>query len=225
MKEKINLHQDLIGALYIVAGKCPAGEYPVNNADCALCPFGYYKPTVDNVACTACGASQTTARTGSTASADCGQYDASCLPNTQLILWSVWCSLCAQYTTHIVVSMMLPVCPVHSSYLSLVWCFPDVQYTALIVVNMFPVCPMHSSGCSHYVSCFVISVMFPVCPVHSSDCGQCSLAMPSTQLWLWSVWCSLYAQYTALTVVSAEFHVCPIHSSDCGQCSLAMPWT
>ena len=89
MKEKINLHQDLIGELYIVAEMCPAGEYPVNNTDCALCPVGYYKSTVDNVACTACGANQTTARTGSTANTDCGQYDASCLPSTQLIFWSV----------------------------------------------------------------------------------------------------------------------------------------
>ena len=89
MKEKINLHQDLIGELYIVAEMCPAGEYPVNSTDCALCPVGYYKSTVENVACTACGANETTSGTGSTASTDCGQYDAPCLSNTQLILWSV----------------------------------------------------------------------------------------------------------------------------------------
>ena len=37
--------------------------------------------------------------------------------------------------------------------------------------------------------------------------------MPNTQLWLWSVWCFLYAQYTALIIVVMMFPVCPIHST------------
>ena len=75
---------NFIGTLYIIADKCPAGQYPVNNTNCAPCPVGYYKATVDNVACTPCNPNETTTSTRSTASSQCGQYETSFMRDTQL---------------------------------------------------------------------------------------------------------------------------------------------
>ena len=154
------------------------------------------------------------------------------MPNgsAQLWLWSVH-FLYAQYSTLAVISAIgslyalytadcghyVPCMPNMHLWLWSVWCSLYAQYTSLIV----------------------ISVMLPVCPIHFSDCDQCdvscmpkanlclwsvwcSLAIPSMQLWLWSV-CFLYAQCTALVVVSALCPVCLVHSSDCSQYVSCMP--
>ena len=119
---------NFVGTLYIIAAKCPAGQFPVNNTNCALCPVGYYKATVDNVACTPCNSNQTTNSTGSTDSSQCGQYETSSMPYTQLWLWSAWYDV--------------PCMPGSNAHLLLwsAWGFSYVRYTALIGVSIvFPV--------------------------------------------------------------------------------------
>ena len=167
---------NFLGTLCIIADKCPAGQYPVNNTNCAPCPVGYYKATVGNVACTTCNPNGTTTSTGSTASSQCGQYETSSMPDTQLWLWSVWYGV--------------PCMPNTWFLLRSAWGFAYVQYTALIGVSMvFPVWGQHDVPClgsawcsmyAHYTALVMINLLSSVCqkpvplPLLSLCCSLCT---------------------------------------------------